>query len=72
MIMKTKPPIEVSLEERLRLQKKLQDITNRIHAAQNIAQILIDLNAAMDVNAVIRAVGIPALSSSLAIVAPQR
>ena len=43
MIMKTKPPIEVSLEERLRLQKKLQDITNRIHAAQNIAQILIDL-----------------------------
>ncbi|HOD64567.1 MAG TPA: GAF domain-containing protein, partial [Smithellaceae bacterium] len=43
MITRAKPPIEVSLEERLRLQKKLQDITNRIHAAQNIAQILIDL-----------------------------
>ena len=43
MITKAKPIIEVSLEERLRLQKKLQDITNRIHAAQNIAQILIDL-----------------------------
>jgi len=43
MMTKAKPTIEVSLEERLRLQKKLQDITNRIHAAQNIAQILIDL-----------------------------
>jgi hypothetical protein len=43
MITRAKPTIEVSLEERLRLQKKLQDITNRIHAAQNIAQILIDL-----------------------------
>ncbi|MDD3250540.1 MAG: ATPase, T2SS/T4P/T4SS family, partial [Smithellaceae bacterium] len=43
MITKAKPTVKINMEERLRLQKKLQDITNRIHAAQNIAQILIDL-----------------------------
>ncbi|MDD5168953.1 MAG: GspE/PulE family protein [Syntrophales bacterium] len=31
------------LEEKLLLRKKLQDITNRIHSAQNIKQILVDL-----------------------------
>jgi type II secretory ATPase GspE/PulE/Tfp pilus assembly ATPase PilB-like protein len=31
------------LEEKLRLRKDLVDITNRIHAAQNIKQILVDL-----------------------------
>ena len=31
------------LEEKLRLRKALLDITNRIHAAQNIKQILVDL-----------------------------
>ena len=31
------------LEEKLVLRKKLQDITNRIHSAQNIKQILVDL-----------------------------
>ena len=31
------------LEEKLLLQKKVQDITNRIHSAQNIKQILVDL-----------------------------
>ena len=35
---------EVSeLEEKLLIRKALQDITNRIHAAQNIKQILVDL-----------------------------
>jgi type II secretory ATPase GspE/PulE/Tfp pilus assembly ATPase PilB-like protein/GAF domain-containing protein len=32
-----------SLEEQLRIRKALQDITNRIHAAQNTKQILVDL-----------------------------
>ncbi len=32
-----------SIDEKLRLSKALQDITNRIHAAQNIKQILVDL-----------------------------
>lgn len=32
-----------ALEEKLLLRKALQDITNRIHAAQNIKQILVDL-----------------------------
>jgi type II secretory ATPase GspE/PulE/Tfp pilus assembly ATPase PilB-like protein/GAF domain-containing protein len=31
------------LEEQLIIRKRLQDITNRIHAAQNIKQILVDL-----------------------------
>ncbi|HLA27275.1 MAG TPA: GAF domain-containing protein, partial [Syntrophales bacterium] len=31
------------LEEKLLIRKALQDITNRIHAAQNIKQILVDL-----------------------------
>jgi len=31
------------LEEKLNLSKALQDITNRIHAATNVKQILIDL-----------------------------
>ncbi len=31
------------IDEKLRLRKALQDITNRIHAAQNIKQILVDL-----------------------------
>jgi type II secretory ATPase GspE/PulE/Tfp pilus assembly ATPase PilB-like protein len=33
----------VELEEKLQLRKGLVDITNRIHAAQNIKQILVDL-----------------------------
>jgi type II secretory ATPase GspE/PulE/Tfp pilus assembly ATPase PilB-like protein len=32
-----------SIDEKLRLRKELQDVTNRIHAAQNIKQILVDL-----------------------------
>ncbi len=32
-----------SMDEKLRVRKNLQDITNRIHAAQNIPQILVDL-----------------------------
>jgi type II secretory ATPase GspE/PulE/Tfp pilus assembly ATPase PilB-like protein len=31
------------LEEKLQIRKALQDITNRIHAAQNLKQILVDL-----------------------------
>jgi len=31
------------LEEKLHFQKRLKDITNRIHAAQNLKQILVDL-----------------------------
>jgi type II secretory ATPase GspE/PulE/Tfp pilus assembly ATPase PilB-like protein/GAF domain-containing protein len=34
---------QANLEEVLRLRKALQDITNRIHAAQNTKQILVDL-----------------------------
>ena len=34
---------QAALEEQLRLRKALQDITNRIHAAQNTKQILVDL-----------------------------
>ncbi|MGV8059258.1 MAG: ATPase, T2SS/T4P/T4SS family [Smithellaceae bacterium] len=33
----------INIDEKLRLSKALQDITNRIHAAQNIKQILVDL-----------------------------
>jgi len=33
----------VSIDEKLRISKALQEITNRIHAAQNIKQILVDL-----------------------------
>jgi type II secretory ATPase GspE/PulE/Tfp pilus assembly ATPase PilB-like protein len=32
-----------SIDEKLRIRKELQDLTNRIHAAQNIKQILVDL-----------------------------
>jgi type II secretory ATPase GspE/PulE/Tfp pilus assembly ATPase PilB-like protein/GAF domain-containing protein len=32
-----------NIDEKLRLSRALQDITNRIHAAQNIKQILVDL-----------------------------
>jgi len=32
-----------NIDEKLRIRKALQDITNRIHAAQNIKQILVDL-----------------------------
>ncbi|MRR17607.1 MAG: GspE/PulE family protein [Deltaproteobacteria bacterium] len=32
-----------NIDEKLRIRKNLQDITNRIHAAQNIPQILVDL-----------------------------
>lgn len=32
-----------SIDEKLRISKALQDITNRIHAARNIKQILVDL-----------------------------
>jgi type II secretory ATPase GspE/PulE/Tfp pilus assembly ATPase PilB-like protein len=32
-----------SIDEKLRIRKELQDVTNRIHAAQNIKQILVDL-----------------------------
>lgn len=34
---------QAALEEQLRLRKALQDITNRIHAAKNAKQILVDL-----------------------------
>ena len=34
---------QADLEEQLRLRKALQDITNRIHAAHNTKQILVDL-----------------------------
>jgi type II secretory ATPase GspE/PulE/Tfp pilus assembly ATPase PilB-like protein/GAF domain-containing protein len=33
----------INIDEKLRLSRALQDITNRIHAAQNIKQILVDL-----------------------------
>jgi type II secretory ATPase GspE/PulE/Tfp pilus assembly ATPase PilB-like protein/GAF domain-containing protein len=36
-------PPSIDVDEKLRLSKALQDITNRIHAAQNIKQILVDL-----------------------------
>jgi type II secretory ATPase GspE/PulE/Tfp pilus assembly ATPase PilB-like protein len=38
-----KPPPTISVDEKLRISKALQEITNRIHAAQNIKQILVDL-----------------------------
>jgi len=38
-----KPDSPTSMDEKLRIRKSLQDITNRIHAAKNITQILIDL-----------------------------
>ncbi len=34
---------QAALEEQLRLRKALQDITNRIHAAKNFRQIIVDL-----------------------------
>jgi len=42
-----KSPHDVSIDEKLRIRKALQDVTNRIHAAQNIKQILIDLKDAI-------------------------
>ena len=38
-----KPDSLSNVDEKLRISKDLQDITNRIHAAQNIPQILVDL-----------------------------
>jgi len=38
-----KPDPITSMDEKLRLRKSLQDITNRIHAAKNFRQILVDL-----------------------------
>ena len=38
-----KPDPITSMDEKLRLRKNLQDITNRIHAAKNFRQILVDL-----------------------------
>src|SRR4030067_192323 len=43
MFEQTKNQEITALEEKLILRKALQDITNRIHAAQNIKQILVDL-----------------------------
>ena len=43
-----KPDQQISeLEEKLLLRKKLQEIANRIHSAQNIKQILVDLKDGM-------------------------
>jgi len=42
-----KSPPDVSIDEKLRIRKALQDVTNRIHAAQNIKQILVDLKDAI-------------------------
>jgi type II secretory ATPase GspE/PulE/Tfp pilus assembly ATPase PilB-like protein len=39
----SKLPPATSIDEKLLIRKALQDITNRIHAAQNIKQILVDL-----------------------------
>ncbi len=36
-------PLTTNIDEKLRVRKALQDITNRIHAAPNIKQILVDL-----------------------------
>src|ERR1035437_7143572 len=38
-----KSQTDISIDEKLRIRKELQDVTNRIHAAQNIKQILVDL-----------------------------
>src|SRR3989337_1703611 len=43
MLDETKDQVINELEEKLLIRKALQDITNRIHAAQNIKQILVDL-----------------------------
>lgn len=39
----TKAQFSANVGEKLRIRKALQEITNRIHAAQNIKQILVDL-----------------------------
>jgi len=39
----TKTQFSANADEKLRIRKSLQEITNRIHAAQNIKQILVDL-----------------------------
>ena len=41
--LKSPASCSTSIDEKLRISKALQDITNRIHAAQNIKQILVDL-----------------------------
>lgn len=38
----TKAQFSANVDEKLRIRKVLQEITNRIHAAQNIKQILVD------------------------------
>jgi len=38
----TKTQFSANVDEKLRIRKALQEITNRIHAAQNIKQILVD------------------------------
>jgi GAF domain-containing protein len=38
-----KPDSLTTMDERLRIRKNLQEITNRIHAAQNIAHILVEI-----------------------------
>ncbi|PKN84215.1 MAG: pilus assembly protein [Deltaproteobacteria bacterium HGW-Deltaproteobacteria-1] len=43
MSFQPEPDPTVFVDEKLRLRKSLQEISNRIHAAQNIPQILIDL-----------------------------
>ena len=39
----TKAQFLANVDEKLRIHKALQEMTNRIHAAQNIKQILVDL-----------------------------
>ena len=39
----SKLPSATSIDEKLRIRKELQNITNRIHAAKNIKQIIVDL-----------------------------
>jgi type II secretory ATPase GspE/PulE/Tfp pilus assembly ATPase PilB-like protein/GAF domain-containing protein len=39
----SQPDPKISMDEELRIRKNLQEITNRIHAAQNIPQILVEL-----------------------------
>ena len=39
----SQPATAINIDEKLRVRKALQDITNRIHAAPNIKQILVDL-----------------------------
>ena len=43
MSFQPEPDPTVFVDEKLRIRKSLQEISNRIHAAQNIPQILVDL-----------------------------